>query len=49
MADDPTDDVAGPTCEESLTRQVVAFAASTMDVSENKAGDVVAIARTTDQ
>jgi hypothetical protein len=49
MADDPTHDVTGPTCDEIPTRQVVAFAASTMDVSENKAGDVVAIARTTDQ
>jgi hypothetical protein len=49
MADDPTDDLTGPTCGEILTPQAAAFAPSTVDVSENKGGDVVAVARTTDQ
>jgi hypothetical protein len=49
MADDPTDDLTCPTCDEILTPQVVAFGPSTMDVSENNAEDVVAVARTTDQ
>lgn len=49
MADDPTDDLTGPTCGEILTQQAVAFAPSTMVVSEDKGGDVVAVARTTDQ
>jgi hypothetical protein len=49
MADDPTDDPTDRARGEILTPQVVAFAPSTMDVSENTVRDVVAVAHTTDQ
>jgi hypothetical protein len=48
MADHPTDDLTGSTSGEILTPQVVAFATSTMDVSENPGGGVVAVGAPTD-